>query len=248
MTMQIKPGQLIAGLDAKVLRDFLRKCDTGFDQDWIIKDLKLTSSQALPIINALLREQYIEPDSRWQERFGTMPRYCPTRKGRELMRASAAARISRKTAQTALDGFMQRVHEVNRNPRYLCSITKVAVFGSFLKDLDRLGDVDVAVETGYRIPDDDNSWRVIQQYARNSGRNFPTVVAEQYWPIHEIMLVLKVGKRTLRIEPWYSFTGMEKTPDFTYKVLLGDEKAIRRDLEQAERKRKEDSKKNGSEG
>lgn len=199
MTIPIKAGQLISGLDAKVLRDFLRKSYTGFDQDWIIKDLKVAPSQAPLIINALLREQYIEPDRRWQERFGTMPRYCATRKGRELMRASAAARITRKTAQLALDGFMQRVHEVNRNPRYLCSITKVVVFGSFLKDLDRLGDVDVAVETGYRIPNDENLWKVIQQYAWNSGRNFPTFVAEQYWPIHEIMLVLKARKRTLRM-------------------------------------------------
>jgi hypothetical protein len=137
MTIQIKPGQPIAGLDAKVLRDFLRKFSTGFNQDWIIKDLKVSAWKAARIICALLREQYIRPEQSSQEKVRTMRWYHVTRKGKELMRASAARRVTRKTAQLALDAFMRRVQEINRNPGFLCSITKVVVFGSFLKDADR---------------------------------------------------------------------------------------------------------------
>lgn len=222
MTIQINRGQQVAGLDAKVLRDFLRKFHTGFNQEWMIKDLKVSAWKAGRIIGALLREQYIEPEESWQKRVRAKRWYHATIKGKELMRASAANRVTRKTAQMSLDAFMRRVNEVNRDPRYLCYITKVVVFGSFLKNVDRLGDVDVAVDMDYRIPRDKNLWKAVQKYR----------------------LVLKARKRTIRIESWYSFTQMEKTPDFRYEVLLGDKRAIRHELEEADREREKHSAKN----
>jgi len=246
MTIQINRGQSIAGMDAKALRDFLRKFYTGFDKDSMIRDLKLTARRAARVIRALLQEQYIEFDRTSTVRAESW--YYVTKKGKELMRASAARRVTRGTARLALRAFMERVHEVNRDSRYLCKVTKVAVFGSFLKDVDRLGDVDVAVETDYRIPRNENLWKVVQEYARDSGRQFSTFLAEQAWPMREVKLALKARKRTLRIESWYSFTQMEKTSDFRYKVLLGGDKAIRRELEEAERERKENSTKNRLDG
>ena len=241
MTVQINPGQSIAGMDAKALRDFLRKFHTGFDKDLMIRDLKVTASQAARVIRGLLQEQYIEFGQSRPNTVSSMSWYNVTRKGRDLMRASAARRVTRNTAHQALTGFMERVHAVNRDSRYLCKVTKVVVFGSFLKKIDRLGDVDVAVGVEYRIPRDKSLWKVVQNYAWESGRHFATFEAEQAWPIREAMLVLKARKRTLRIQSWYSFTRMEKTPDFDYEVLLGDKNAIRRDLEEAKRERTEES-------
>jgi hypothetical protein len=239
MTMEIKAGQRIAGLTAKALRDFLRKFHTGFSQDWMVKDLEVSVWKATRIIRALLRDEYIEPEPDRPTTIRSLCWYRPTMRGQELIRASAARRVTRKTAQMALDAFMQRVHQVNRDPRYLCTITKVAAFGSFLTEVDRLGDVGVAVEVDYRIPKGKNLWRIFQKHALESGRNFPTLEAEQAWPRREVMLVLKARKRTLRLQSWYSFTQMEKAADFRYEVLLGDKAAISRDLEEAERERKD---------
>ena len=239
MTIQINRGESIAGMDAKALRDFLRKFHTGFDKDSMIRDLKLTPRRAARVIRSLLQEQYIEFDQNRANMAGSMSWYTVTGRGRDLIRASAARRVTRSTAQQVLTAFMERVHDVNRDSHYLCKVTKVVIFGSFLKDTDRLGDVDLAVELDYRVPRDRDLWKVVQEYARDSGRNFPTFVAEQAWPIHEVKLALKARKRTLRIESWYSFTQMEKTSDFRYKVLLGDEEVIRRELEEAERERRE---------
>ena len=66
--------------------------------------------------------------------------------------------------------------------------------------------------------------------------------------MREVKLALKARKRTVRIESWYSFTRMEKISDFRYEVLLGDEKAIRSELEEAERESREASTKNRSGG
>ena len=238
MTMQIKGGRLIAGLEAKTLRDFLRKFRCGFNRDVMATELKLTASQVSRIVRELVRENFIVPDpragpgTRW---------YYPAKKGEELIRASAAAQITRKTAQRALAGLMERIQAVNANSRYLCSITKAVVFGSFLRNVERLGDVDIAVEIQYRVPRDQNLWKVIREYGLASGRDFPTFDAQQSWPVREVMLVLKARKRTLRIESWFSFKWMEKEPNFNYEVLLGDIAEIRRDLEEAERERRGDS-------
>jgi hypothetical protein len=80
-----------------------------------------------------------------------------------------------------------------------------------------------------------------QKYACDSGRHFATLEAEQAWPVREVTLVLKARRRTLRIQSWYSFTRMEKVPDFTYEVLLGDKNALRCDLEEPEQERNEGS-------
>src|SRR5690348_14925450 len=108
MTIRINPGQLIAGVDAKVLRDFLRKFQKGFDKDLMIRDLKLTASRAALVICALLQEQYIEFGES-QTNTSSMSWYNVTGKGRDLMRASAAMRVTRSTAHQALTAFIQRV-------------------------------------------------------------------------------------------------------------------------------------------
>jgi predicted nucleotidyltransferase len=67
--------------------------------------------------------------------------------------ASAAKPITRQTAERALDDFLARVVLVNRRAYYLAKVTKVVVFGSFLRpDIERLGDVDVAVESSVEAP------------------------------------------------------------------------------------------------
>jgi hypothetical protein len=45
------------------------------------------------------------------------------------------------------------------------------------------------------------------------------------------MLALKARKRTISVQPWSSFIGMEKDTEFKYRVLLGDAESIRAELE-----------------
>lgn len=190
------------------------------------------------MIRALDRERYIERDL--AEKGSRQPWYRITETGRELIRASAAERLRRTTAQVALAEFIERLKQVNRDARYLCAVRKAVVFGSFLSDKERLGDVDVAVDIASRIPLQGNWAEQFLKHARESGRYFGTFDAELDWPRREVLLALKARKRTISIHSWYSFTYMDKTPGFRYQVLLGDEREIRRDLNQAEREKRED--------
>jgi hypothetical protein len=70
-----------------------------------------------------------------------------------------------------------------------------------------------------------------------AGRRFGNFTDELYWAEAEIYQVLKACRRTLSIQPWHSFLGMEKRKDFQYKVMLGDADKIAADLRASDAKR-----------
>ncbi len=81
-------------------------------------------------------------------RRGTGPKtWTTTQLAQSFGSATAAKPITRKTAETALARLLERIERVNRDSHFLAKVTRVIVFGSYLRaDVDRLGDVDVAVE------------------------------------------------------------------------------------------------------
>jgi predicted nucleotidyltransferase len=195
------------------------------------------------IVLGLLYSGFVEADQSHAEAGTELGCYKVTRKGEELMRASAARRIKCTTAQSALDEFMQRVQCVNNAPTYLYTVVKVVVFGSFLCRGNHLGDVDVAVELSSRIPFRGNWVEIFRQHAWNSGRSFRTFDEEIDWPRREVILALKARQRSVSIHSWFGFIEMEKAPDFQYKVLLGNRRKIRGELVRSERERREESRK-----
>jgi DNA-binding MarR family transcriptional regulator len=233
MTMQIKAGQMIGGLEARTLRDLLRKSPGGFNQNWLKQELAIGKQSSTQVLRALQAEGYVEADLGRARRPDTW--FKITDLGRRLIRASAAEPVKRSTARQAVASLMQRIEAINRNPQYLYSITKAVVFGSFLTDTDRLGDVDVAIEIVPRIPLKGKWAQEFLEHARSSGRRFDSFDAELDWPRREVLLALKAKKRSISVHSWFSFTQMEKARDFRYEVLLGDPEEIRRDLEQAAR-------------
>lgn len=74
---------------------------------------------------------------------------------------------------------------------------------------------------------------VFQHHAEKSGRSFATFEDAIDWPRRELLLFLKSRKRSVSIQSWFSFVQMEKPKGFRYRVLLGDEKEIARELKEA---------------
>src|SRR6202022_3145393 len=61
--------------------------------------------------------------------------------------ATAAKPITRQTAKKALAQFLERVDRVNHDDQFLAKVTRVVLFGSYLRaEMERLGDVDVGGE------------------------------------------------------------------------------------------------------
>jgi predicted nucleotidyltransferase len=63
------------------------------------------------------------------------------------MAAKKVLNISRKTADRIVSEVVERAKEINASPypKFMHFVKKIAVFGSYLTDKEKLGDVDIAV-------------------------------------------------------------------------------------------------------
>ena len=111
-----------------------------------------------------------------------------TQAGVTFSAATAAQQVTRATAERALSEFLERVTEVNRNPYFLAKVTRVVLFGSMLKlEVERLSDVDVAVELARKEPNFERAQEQNRQRAEglaNLGRRFRNVLEWEgcwYW-------------------------------------------------------------------
>lgn len=244
MTVDLATVPPIASESAMRIREILRRSHGAFREDWLSHSFRYDRRRAEEIARAMELAGYLRRDREREHRNNSpFPWYSTTDAGRDLTLASAAKRIKRETAMTALSEFVKRVQLVNSNRNYLYSVRSVAVFGSFLQDSDRLGDVDVAVELKSRVVfDHEHKWvELFQQRAQDSGRSFSSFEEEIFWPRREVLLVLKSRKRSISIQSWRSFLEMEKSKNFRYKVLLGDANEIRRELTSVRRKQQRES-------
>ena len=98
-----------------------------------------------------------------------------------------AAKIHRDTAQKLLDGFMDRVREVNSSYRFCYTVTDVVVFGSFVNsDKDMLSDLDIAINMECRY--DMHSEQIEAKRNEYKGTDF---LQRLVWPYEEVLRFLR---------------------------------------------------------
>jgi predicted nucleotidyltransferase len=118
--------------------------------------------------------------------------WVTTIKGNALAQASFGKPITRATATRHLSQVVERARAYNADPRYLLSISKIVVFGSYLDaSVDSLGDLDLSVTTVRRETQGSRYVDQVHTYARASGRRFGTYVEELLWPLRELFMTLK---------------------------------------------------------
>jgi hypothetical protein len=219
MTLQIRNTDTISGIPTKKVRSFFRYLVSwhqhSFELPRLQEQLSLDKESALSLASELESQGYIKPSENDAYEF--------TGKGEELVRASAAGSVSRKTAEAALVGLLKRVQRYNSDTNMILTIEAVAVFGSFLAAKDKLGDLDVAVKCRDRNPSDPDRAATALAYAERSGRHFSNFVEWICWPNTELLQILKARKRTIVIQDWHTFLRMAaRDPDrFQYKVVFG---------------------------
>src|SRR5438128_7428132 len=118
----IDPKGRVAGWPALLVRRTLLR--TRFQ--WGLGELEATASveagEGRALIKGLLAEGLIEAAGRDTWRV--------TQAGQTLSSATAATRVTRATAQKALQEFLGRVDRVNNVPYFLGKVTRVVLFGS----------------------------------------------------------------------------------------------------------------------
>ena len=181
MTVQIRHQQTIAGLPAFEVRSFFRHVNgwhaNAFGKKWMMKYLNLREREATQVIRSLVREGYVVRNGKRDDENV----FEFTDLGSSLVRASGAKRITRTTAAEALQAFMVRVKAVNENSRFLYTVNAVVVFGSYLKNVGELGDLDLAVQLKSRIADAEQRVTKELEHACSSSRSFSRFIDQLTW-------------------------------------------------------------------
>ena len=143
--MRINKGQVVAGYPALTVRTFLRRCRScTIVPATAAYDLKVDEREGSVFLRELASLGLIEPADHMPR--GEAEAYEITNRGFAYANGSASGPITRRTAESALAQFMERLHAVNANDEYVYRVKSAVLFGSMLTEIERLGDVDLAVE------------------------------------------------------------------------------------------------------
>ncbi len=219
MTMQIDASDRIGDVPILEVRNLLRRFSYGVRSD-SFERAGYSKRRAKKLVRALMTMGYLEAGP------GDQLKMTPACKA--FTRSSAARRVKRDTADTVLDEVMDRVRQANRNDDFLMKVKTVIVYGSYLGDAERLGDLDLAIELEPKYqPGNSDAWsRLYIEHFEKSGRAYRRIGYEYEWAQIEVFLFLKNRSRTLSLHPIHHFIEMKKTPNFAYKVVLGDPERI----------------------
>ena len=99
--------------------------------------------------------------------------------------------VSRAHCDDLISTLIQRASSVNEGSEFAFIVERVTVFGSYLTDKERLGDLDVVVELKRRFAD-----QALQEDAEKkrigARRTRPRDIADQiFWPQNEVNRFLK---------------------------------------------------------
>jgi predicted nucleotidyltransferase len=198
--VRLDPAETICGVPILVVRDAVRRAQRGFvNPDFFSECLKTPRSTTFAVVDELTSRGYLELSDRESDEG---PWYSVTMNGSTFALASGAKPVSRATATRHLNALLERVTDINESEKYCYRVTRVLVFGSYLKEVPRLSDIDIAVELTRRFPDGEAQRAFERQsiaHAEHSGRRFANIVECLFWPQHEVLLYLKARSRVISL-------------------------------------------------
>jgi hypothetical protein len=238
MTMQINKEQTVAGYPAYAIRHLMRyvRLYDAISGEFAARILNIEKDESARLISRLSKLGFLTVTANvsgpLKEEKGTKPVwYEITELGISLALASAAPRIKRRTADKIVEQFLIRVHQANKNGRYLYEITAVVAFGSYVSDREDLGDIDLALQLTPREGDDNRFFKLCRAKiaeAYDQGRRFRNLTDEVCWPRNEIRRFLRARKRSLSLPDLQELQSLAEETPLKYRVLLGDRSAIQK--------------------
>lgn len=196
--MKIGGRQDYHGIPILGLRKFLRAMSNS--SNWSVvslsQDLGVSTPVARALVGQLATDGYISAvsprNTEWEN----------TEKGNGLGCASAAALLTRRTAEIQLQEFLRRVQQVNSSAApFALWIDRVLLLGSMLGTKERVSDVDLSIKL-INKPAYDVLSRDRISIALTDGRRFGSILEQVIWPRQEILLYLRNRRRSLSFIEW----------------------------------------------
>jgi predicted nucleotidyltransferase len=169
-----------------------------WDLETVQRILSVGPSEARALVKALEDAGFAKANRRKGPKTWTA-----TQLAQSFGSATAARPITRQTAEAALAQFLARVDRVNSDDYFLAKVTRVILFGSYLRaEANTLGDVDVAVELRPKEADrgrlrELNHRRVVE--SEQNGRRFNQMLDRESWWQMETFRFLKSRSRSISL-------------------------------------------------
>lgn len=191
--MRISRNQKINNTPILKIRDFFKslqryRTDT-FTLDKVCDFFEIHNLEANNLLRELTEQGFIEKSS--------SDCYKTTLKGEALRIARCVPPINRDKADKIVNDFMQRVEEINTSDYYLYRVSKILLFGSYIKeDAVDFGDIDVAFELERKTEDADEFDRLNKEFvekAKDKGKSFSSFLEELFYS--ETVVISKLKNR-----------------------------------------------------
>jgi len=138
------------------------------------------------------------------------------------MKTKKALNISRKTADRIISEVVERAKAINASPypKFMHSVEKIAVFGSYLTDKEKLGDVDIAVLLKRRREDKHpDPMHDTYECIRLHNKNVPDFMQAVSFPETIAFQTLRNRSKSLSIHYYYDLEEMIEKWDTKHKVI-----------------------------
>jgi predicted transcriptional regulator len=205
--MNINPKDLMFGQPILKIREVIRNsmCGKSFgdSKTEIIKKvaiiLNISNTATKKVIEQLIAEEYLVLNKKkWRNEYYYV--LDETLKGRRFGISKAIPAISRQKATQLLNDLIKRAEDINSNKELAYFVEQIKVFGSYLTDKEKLGDLDVGVKISGRKCDDVMALRQKRvSLAIANGKYFDSYMDQVYYPLLEVELMLKNKQRSLSL-------------------------------------------------
>ncbi|MFI8528303.1 hypothetical protein ACIGB8_27850 [Promicromonospora sukumoe] len=174
--MRLDLTETFAGVSARRVRDVLRRAGNRWVTPyWLAQATGTSNDQADDLVDTLVSRGLIRRDE--DEDVVKL-----TEQGIAFSQASLTT-VTRKTADRVLQEFLDRALALNADQDALHQVPEVVIFGSYLTNAERLGDLDLAIQpVQVRMSRDDeiNSARPTWQHLRNRSRTLSLIELEMH--------------------------------------------------------------------
>lgn len=141
--MKLDPDELVFGVAPTVLIDCavqLHERESDFDLDDFCQALGAPIEEARPVLEKLVHAGFAKPNR------SDVCRFQPTEKWGQLALANVSHGLARADAEVLLEKIIAKAYAINSgtDDRFR-KISCIVVFGSFLRKVSVLGDLDVGV-------------------------------------------------------------------------------------------------------
>ncbi len=156
----------------------------------------ISEGEAHRTLNQLYRAGYVERDPASSDAL----RWHRTLAGEEFAEARVGPPLSRARAERLLQGVLRRVAAINRKPYFLCQVTAVGVFGSYLTEVPVIDELDLVVRIVRKPPALGTTHEVFRPERRLPYWRLRKLLPRHDWPHwreRHVELYLVAGKRSL---------------------------------------------------